>query len=77
MHVDSITAGSHSNGGWRVHGYSAAFDNQFWNDAKTPEAAVIAVIAEIRSQWDSLGAVLAAARSMSPLLDSMEGVDDL
>lgn len=67
IHVYPVTDGSHTRGGWKVSGYSASFNYQRWHDDKTPEGAVIKVIAAIRAELDALGAVLANATQMTAL----------
>lgn len=65
--VHSNTRGSNTRGGWTIRGYGAQFSGAMSvsADGKTPEAAVIAVIEVIRTQYESLGEVLASTRKLT------------
>lgn len=65
IEVSADTKGSHTRGGWEVTGYGASFNHQEWQRDKTPEGAVVKVIAVIRAQMDALGAVLASAQTLA------------
>ena len=67
IEVNPHTTGEHAAGGWKVTGYGATFNYRPWHNDKTPEGAVIKVVAALRAEMDALGAVLSSATALPAL----------